>query len=458
MKKILLILFVLIGSITYGQTVFTQTFVDRCTGNVTIVTANFVQGSATVAFYSKVRTFTYQQFLSGELTQWLNETYTWWDTLSPCSTATQQAQQAQQTAQTAQQAAQTASTAASTASTAASTASTAGSTTSTPPPTESSGSTETTGGGETTESKTEETKTEETKTEEKTEETKTEESSEEGGEESSEEKSEEKKEEEKKEEKKKEEEKKKKIKSMAPIQLKADMMAMQTMLGSYDGVISIGASQTSLFGDTTYGLNGMVWSNLRQFSLNGSYTKINMVTPNVLSIVHDGHTHYGTDNFVSTKSPLTPPRPYVGSIDAFSLGYSNNFGNESIVLSANKLKPMGKWGTVGVGVSMVNLFGEGKYQMTMLGYNLLYTNMVMVSPRIQYTPAFIWTQSPYMGKFDLQNQLKGTQIDGMVILANSFTVRLTRRFTFNVGWTLIKSTNKDMPSMNSFMIGSKLPF
>jgi len=458
MKKILLILFVLIGSITYGQTVFTQTFVDRCTGNVTIVTANFVQGSATVAFYSKVRTFTYQQFLSGELTQWLNETYTWWDALSPCSTATQQAQQAQQTAQTAQQAAQTASTAASTASTAASTASTAGSTTSTPPPTESSGSTETTGGGETTESKTEETKTEETKTEEKTEETKSEESSEEGSEESSEEKSEEKKEEEKKEEKKKEEEKKKKIKSMAPIQLKADMMAMQTMLGSYDGVISMGASQTSLFGDTTYGLNGMVWSNLRQFSLNGSYTKINMVTPNVLSIVHDGHTHYGTGNFVSTKSPLTPPRPYVGSIDAFSLGYSNNFGNESIVLSANKLKPMGKWGTVGVGVSMVNLFGEGKYQMTMLGYNLLYTNIVNVSPRVTYAPALIWTQTPYMGKFDLQNQLKGTQIDGMVILANSFTVRLTRRFTFNAGWTLIKSTNKDMPSMNSFMIGSKLPF
>ena len=57
-----------------------------------------------------------------------------------------------------------------------------------------------------------------------------------------------------------------------------------------------------------------------------------------------------------------------------------------------------------------------------------------------------------------QNDLNGTTIDGMVILANSFTVRLTRRFTFNAGWTLIKSTNKDMPSMNSFMIGSKLPF
>jgi len=57
-----------------------------------------------------------------------------------------------------------------------------------------------------------------------------------------------------------------------------------------------------------------------------------------------------------------------------------------------------------------------------------------------------------------QNDLKGTKIGGMGILANSFTLRLTRRFTVNAGWTLIKGTDKNMPLMNSFMIGSKLPF
>jgi hypothetical protein len=83
---------------------------------------------------------------------------------------------------------------------------------------------------------------------------------------------------------------------------------------------------------------------------------------------------------------------------------------------------------------------------------------VMVSPRIQYAPAFIWTQSPYMGGFDLQNDLKGTQIDGMAILSNSFTLQLTRRFSVNVGATFIKSTNPLIPLIKSFSIGSKLPF
>src|SRR6056300_1485402 len=107
MRKLLLLLFIFIGSFTYGQTTFTQTYVDRCTGDVRVVVANFVNGSATVAFYDKVRTFTYQEFLSGELQQWLTETYLWWQALSPCSTATAETQQAQQTAQNAQQAAQT---------------------------------------------------------------------------------------------------------------------------------------------------------------------------------------------------------------------------------------------------------------------------------------------------------------------------------------------------------------
>jgi hypothetical protein len=222
--------------------------------------------------------------------------------------------------------------------------------------------------------------------------------------------------------------------------------------------MSMGATQSSIFGDVTYGATAMIWSNLRQFSINGSYTKVHMEKFNVSQLIHQNHSHYSKGTSVTTKDPLEPPQPKVSSITSASLGYMNNFGNGTIVASVNKLKPMGKWGTAGVGMSMVNLFGEGKYQMTMLGYNLLYTNMVMVSPRIQYAPAFIWTQSPYMGKFDLQNQLKGTQIDGMMILANSFTLQLTRRFSVNVGATFIKSTNPIIPLIKSFMIGTKLPF
>ena len=44
-KKLLFILLLTILSFSgYGQTVFTQTFVDRCTNEVKVVTANFVNG------------------------------------------------------------------------------------------------------------------------------------------------------------------------------------------------------------------------------------------------------------------------------------------------------------------------------------------------------------------------------------------------------------------------------
>ena len=61
MKKLLsILLFVFVTNLSYGQT-FTQTFVDRCTGEVQVVTANFATGSAIVAFYNEAKLFTYQQ-------------------------------------------------------------------------------------------------------------------------------------------------------------------------------------------------------------------------------------------------------------------------------------------------------------------------------------------------------------------------------------------------------------
>jgi hypothetical protein len=576
MKKLLLILFLFVGSFTYGQ-IFTQTFVDRCTGETKLVTANFSQGSAVVSFYSRVRVFTYQEFLQGQLQSWLAETYNWWNTLSPCSDAAQQAQQAQQTAQQAQQAAQqaqqaatnastaatnatqaattastaatTASTAATTASTAASTASTAGTTASTATTgtsqttttntsstnttnttggttndtstTNTTGGTSTSGGSSSTDSssstdtgssssgegttsndsggtseggtsdggetkgetkteetKTEETKTEETKSEEKTEEvkeekkeetkeetkeeeskeeTKSEEKEEEKSDEekekekSDEEKEKEKEEEEKKkkeeeeEKKKKEEEKKKEKVKMMPIQLKADAMAMQTPLGSYNAVMNFGASQSSVFGDVSYSLNTMLWDNLRQVSFMGARTKIAF-----------------TDDY------------QVKIIKATAVGYSNNYSISTLMLSQSFMKPFKNGMTVGVGISAGTTFESFPIKENfMVSYNVLATKSFKLNDRITYSPALIFTQTPFMSGRDgvgvdfnngnpfgvsVRNDMRGSRIHFMGIMANSFTVQLTKRFSFNAGWTIIKGSDPNLPMMNSFMIGSKLPF
>ena len=79
----------------YSQSLV-QTYTDRCTGQ-TYVFSVPMNGTAVVAFYNKSRTFTAQQFTNGELKVWLEETYTWWQTLSPCSTNTVTNQSTQQT-------------------------------------------------------------------------------------------------------------------------------------------------------------------------------------------------------------------------------------------------------------------------------------------------------------------------------------------------------------------------
>ena len=262
MKKLLTLLFLVGFSSLYSQTLV-QTFIDRCTGETKIYTVQ-MGGQSTVVFYNRARTFTSSQFQSGELQAWLEETYLWWSTLNPCSTAVTGAvttqQQTQQTTQAATQAAaaaqtpvvppapvqttsppptQTATTGTtantgttntatndtSTQNTTGDTSSSSGSTTgdtSSGSDTGSSGSGEGTtsndsggtseggssdGGSTETETKTEETKTEETKTEETKSEEKTEEVKEEKTEETKEETKEEEKKEETKEEEKKEEEK-----------------------------------------------------------------------------------------------------------------------------------------------------------------------------------------------------------------------------------------------------------
>ena len=453
-KKILILFAFLAVSFTSNAQVFTQTFVDRCTGEVQVVTANFQTGSAVVSFYNKVRVFTYQEYTNGTLQAWLIQTYAWWNALSPCSQAQQQATQAQQTAQQAQQSAQQASQSAqNTTNTTNTTAgTTSGGTTSGGTSGGDSGGSSSSSGGTTeetkTETKTEETKTEETKTEEtkteetkeesKTEESKEESSEEESSEESSEEDSEENSEEdgEEKKEEEKEEEKEKKQKKLMPIQLKADMLTMQTLTLKYNAVLNIGASQSSIFGDVSYGANLMVWDNLRQASLSLSKSKVSM-----------------NESYEVTW------------IDSYSASYMRSYNMNATTFSMSRMRPMGKWGTVGVGINYSYMFGKDTYGEKMadiysLGYNFLYTNSFKIGDRITYSPAIIGAQNPisYMQQLNNMESVTNTSTDFLGILSNSFTIQLTRRFSFNTGWTLIYSSNEFVPLMNSFMIGAKLPF
>jgi hypothetical protein len=129
---------------------------------------------------------------------------------------------------------------------------------------------------------------------------------------------------------------------------------------------------------------------------------------------------------------------------------------------------------VGVGISAGTTFESFPIKENfMVSYNVLATKSFKLNDRITYSPALIFTQTPFMSSkggvgvdfnngnpfgVSVKNEMKGSRIHFMGIMANSFTVQLTKRFSFNAGWTIIKGSDPNLPMMHSFMFGSKLPF
>ncbi len=109
MKRLLfLIVITAMGMFKGHSQALVQTYTDRCTGQVSVFAVP-IDGQTVVAFYNRSRTFTAQDFQNGALQSWLEETYLWWSSISPCSSTTTGAQATQQTTQqTTQQATQAA--------------------------------------------------------------------------------------------------------------------------------------------------------------------------------------------------------------------------------------------------------------------------------------------------------------------------------------------------------------
>jgi hypothetical protein len=417
-KLIPVLLFLSLTSISEAQ-VITQTFVDRCTGEVKIVTANFSNGPTAVAFYNRVKTFTYQEYLSGALQAWLTETYAWWNNLSPCAPAQQQTNQAQQTvAQTTQ------------------TVSTLPKPPSTPPPSSSgspssSSSSNTSGGTSTSESSSSTGGSEGGSTSEGSSsegnETEGEESESESTESESEEDTDSEGESEEKEEKKDD-----KKRTPRPIMMSGDVVFLQNLRGNFDDIVSIGMTQSSLMGDRTYGVSTLIWSNLNQFS----------ITANT--------------GVIKFKQDYTPK-----AVNSYSAGYSKMFRSHSIALSASRIILGSKYGLFGGGISYSSSLDNSKVDRikgltNSLSYNVLWTRPFSLSSRLNYTPVIVVAGTPFMYITEGKEFISNVNI--IAVSSNSFDFMISRRFRANFNYTLIKGTDKNLPFLNSFIVGSKLSY
>ena len=132
-------------------------------------------------------------------------------------------------------------------------------------------------------------------------------------------------------------------------------MQQQALTLDYNTVLSVGASQASIYGDITNTATLQVYDNLKQAGLSLGRSKVTL-----------------NENYAVTW------------VDGINLSYMRNYGMNATSISLSRMKPMGKYGIVGVGINYAYMFGKDNLgeklpNMASLGYNFLYTNSIQVT-------------------------------------------------------------------------------
>jgi hypothetical protein len=374
-----LIVVVLLPVYAYSQTLI-QTFTDPCT-KVTSTFSIPLTGSTVIVFYNKSKAFTASDVYSGAFQAWINQVYKDYQAISPCSVAqtTQVATSITANAVSSAVGSAVSSAASSAAGSAASSAA--------------SSAVASGGGGSESSSSSGESKSE-SKSESKGGGGK---SGKSGG---------------------------KSQAKMNPILFNSDLTGGQTLDNSIQLIATSGISQTSMAGDVSWGLTGMVWSNLQQFALSSRYTVMNMNDQGKL----DNITNYGAT-------------------------VASAFGNTFGFVTCAKIFPLGKWGVTGANATVSFATSEGALTTT---HSLLffYTKPFVINRRLTISPDVYMSGSPVT--YNTKTNLFIVSQDITFLTGAAIDYSITKRFKFNTGLKTSVNTNPSMPILFFAVVGSKI--
>lgn len=401
--KWLAVLFTFVTATASAQ-VLTQSFIDPCSGQVTVVTVPIANGRTTIVYRGKFRTVTANDITSGELQAWINNL-----TVNfPCPQA--QVAVTQTVTRAVQQAvAQATSSATSQATSQAASSAVAASMPAPPPvapPPPAPASTPAPAAKSESSSPQAESKSE-SKSE--STESKAESKSEEKSESKSESKS----------------EKKSSAKSQAkvnPIVYSSDFTVAPTT-DVLQIIASVGFSQSSLMGNSSWGISSMIWSSLDQFALSGRYTKMNFNNGKLESI-----SNYGLTSV------------YLGGS---MLGFA----------TAAYIFPMGKYGVSGANYTF-SVAGADVGLNLSNNILLFYTIPIPINKRLTISPD-LYVSGSSTGYLTSQKLFVTTDDVGFLTGA-SFDIAFTKRFKLNFALKTGFSTNAEVPQNYLGMIGTKI--
>jgi hypothetical protein len=393
---------ILISKQTVGQT-FTQTFIDKCSGETKIATTIMINGSATVSFYNQIKTFSPIEVQSGMVKTWLITVKTSYEAFTCPLTDNPIVQQAvaNTVAQAATSAAASAaSSAASTSASSAASSSASSAASSSITPANSSNETQSpSDNGDN--SSTSESKSEESNSDSN---------------------------EEKKEEKKQEEKKKQKMVVSNPMLISSDLSTIQTAEGRWLQSATIGISRSSMAGDKSYSANVVVMSDLRTLILTAGYTKM---------------------EFSNGK---------LNAIHSYSTSFASLNGNYMNLIGYTWIKPTQKKGVFGYNVGMLNLLlknSDNGYE-----YNQSTSTVAFWTKPYQYSKKL--TLSPQL--FIMFSPINWNTVTGIstvnrsigFLIGSSFDYKISKRFGFSINYKLSGNTLSTSPFLSNILIGNRM--
>ena len=448
MKKIIILL--LFSSSIYSQTLV-QIFSDRCTGELKSVAVN-TEGYTVVSFYNRTKTFTANDFYSGALRTWMEQTYAWWYALSACSTA--------QTTQTTTQTSTSNSNSGSDSGGGDSGGDTGGDTggdsdsgggddgsgdsdDSGGDSDDGGGDSDDDGGGDSDDSDdSDDSEEDQDEQEEEQEEEEKEEEKEE------EEEEEEESEEESDEEEEEEEEKEKKKKNTNPIIISANLMRMSGLDGAANQVIGLGFAQSSMNGEYNYSANMMVWDNLKQISLSGSrghtFHRYDKKVPVIIK--EDGKEyvfgHYYDKGSIANVQTLSAGLMYMYGV------YNASFGISNVYIGQKENKWKGFVG--GISASANVLYSQSDWNI--MPAFIFFGTKPFPFKRFTVSPMLATALTP-VSYSTLDNGFVFNE-HALFVGGANFDFAITKTFRMNLGFNVAKSTDA-FPLTYSITIGGK---
>ena len=202
----------------------------------------------------------------------------------------------------------------------------------------------------------------------------------------------------------------------------SDLTTAQNPDDTFSAIMNIGVSKNSMAGDKSYGVTGMIWSNLNQFAISTRYTKITF-----------------NDAMAVTVSNTSLTTAYAMGNKFVFLGYSE-------VISKPKL------GVLGYNVNLGAMFLTGGIQSYLASLTMFYMKPLVITKRINITPSIFASGTPL-----LYSQSQASVDTNLGLMAGStFDYAITKKFRFGFDYKVSFGTVPNTPILNMIMIGSKV--